>query len=137
MALALFKDNKKKEKKARKENLKHLLKSRPLGPGLTKSLTDSTGILPGSPITLPVTTDHTLIGKEAIEGREIIDKYDLATRGGKKSRKKRRRKKKKSRKKKKKTRRRKKKGGILFTGALAYGLYQTQMNGKKAVFNLP
>jgi hypothetical protein len=57
--------------------------------------------------------------------------------GGKKSRKKRRRKKKKSRKKKKKTRRRKKKGGILFTGALAYGLYQTQMNGKKAVFNLP
>ena len=137
MALALFKDNKKKEKKARKENLKHLLKSRPLGHGLTKSLTDSRGILPGSPITLPVTRDHTLIGKEAIEGREIIDKYDLATRGGKKSRKKRRRKKKKSRKKKKKTRRRKKKGGILFTGALAYGLYQTQMNGKKAVFNLP
>ena len=57
--------------------------------------------------------------------------------GGKKSRKKRRRKKKKSRKKKKKTRRRKKKGGILLEGALAYGLYQTQMNGKKAVFNLP
>ena len=134
---AVYKENNKKEKKARKENLKHLLKSRPLGHGLTKSLTDSRGILPGSPITLPVTRDHTLIGKEAIEGREIIDKYDLATRGGKKSRKKRRRKKKKSRKKKKKTRRRKKKGGILFTGALAYGLYQTQMNGKKAVFNLP
>ena len=134
---ALYKENNKKVKKARKENLKHLLKSRPLGHGLTKSLTDSTGILPGSPITLPVTRDHTLIGKEAIEGQKIIDNYDLATGGGKKSRKKRRRKKKKSRKKKKKTRRRKKKGGILFTGALAYGLYQTQMNGKKAVFNLP
>ena len=44
---------------------------------------------------------------------------------------------KKLRKKKKKTRRRKKKGGILLTGALGYGLYQTQMKGKKAVFNLP
>lgn len=137
MALALFKDNKKKEKKARQENLKHLSKSRPLGPGLKKSLTDSRGILPGSLITLPVTTDHTLIGKEAIEGREIIDKYDLATRGGKKSRKKRYKKKKKSRKKKKKTRKRNKKGGILLTGSLGYYLYQTKMNGKKAIFNWP
>jgi len=51
--------------------------------------------------------------------------------------KRRRKKNKKSRKKKKKTRRRKKKGGILLEGSLAYGLYQTQMNGKKAVFNWP
>lgn len=132
MALRQFKGD-----KERKKTLKHLSKSRPLGPGLKKSLTDSRGILPGSHITLPVTTDHTLIGKEAIEGREIIDKYDLATRGGKKSRKKRYKKKKKSRKKKKKTRKRNKKGGILLTGSLGYYLYQTKMNGKKAIFNWP
>lgn len=132
MALRQFKGD-----KERKKTLKHLSKSRPLGPGLKKSLTDSRGILPGSLITLPVTKDHTLIGKEAIEGREIIDKYDLATRGGKKSRKKRYKKKKKSRKKKKKTRKRNKKGGILLTGSLGYYLYQTKMNGKKAIFNWP
>jgi len=123
--------------KERKKKLTLLSNSRPLGPGLKRSLTDSRGIVPGSLITLPVTTDHTLIGQEAIDGQKIIDKYDLATRGGKKSRKKRRRKKKKSRKKKKKTRRRKKKAGFLLEGALGYYLYQTQMNGKKAVFNLP
>lgn len=94
MALRQFKGDKERSK-----NLKHLSKSRPLGPLLKRSLSDSTGIVPGSTITLPITTDHTLIGKEAIEGQKIIDKYDLATRGGKKSRKKRRRKKKKSRKK--------------------------------------
>ena len=94
MALRQFKGE-----KERKENLKHLSKSRPLGPLLKRSLSDSTGMAPGSTITLPVTTDHTLIGQEAIDGQKIIDKYDLATRGGKKSRKKRSKKKKKSRKK--------------------------------------
>ena len=94
MALRQFKGE-----KERKENLKHLSKSRPLGPLLKRSLSDSTGMAPGSTITLPVTTDHTLIGQEAIDGQKIIDKYDLATRGGKKSRKKKRKKKKKSRKK--------------------------------------
>merc|ERR1712072_1564023 len=93
MALRQFKGE-----KERKENLKHLLKSRPLGPLLKRSLSDSTGIVPGSTITLPITQDHTLIGQEAIDGQKIIDKYDLA-RGGKKSRKKKRKKKKKSRKK--------------------------------------
>ena len=94
MALRQFKGDKERSK-----NLKHLSKSRPLGPLLKRSLSDSTGIVPGSTITLPITTDHTLIGKEAIEGQKIIDKYDLSTRGGKNSRKKRRRKQKKSRKK--------------------------------------
>lgn len=84
---------------------------------------------------------NSLIGQEAIDGQKIIDKYDLQ-RGGKKSRKKKRKKKKKSRKKKrkkkrKKSRRRKKKAGFLFIGSLGYYLYQTKMNGKKAIFNLP
>jgi hypothetical protein len=137
MALPEFKGDKERIK-----NLQHLLKSRPLGPLLKRNLSDSTGIVPGSTITLPITQDHTLIGQEAIDGQKIIDKYDLA-RGGKKSRKKRRKKKKKSRKKrkkkskkKKKSRRRNKKAGFLFTG-LGYYLYQTKMNGKKAIFNLP
>jgi len=102
MALSQFKGDKK-----RITNLKHLSKSRPLGPLLKRSLTDSTGIVPGSTITLPITQDHTLIGKEAIEGQKIIGKYDLATRGSKKSRKKKRKKKKKSRKKKRKKKRKK------------------------------
>ena len=123
MALREFKGDKERIK-----NLQHLLKSRPLGPLLKRNLSDSTGIVPGSTITLPITQDHTLIGQEAIDGQKIIDKYDLA-RGGKKSRKKRR-------KKKKKSRRRNKKAGFLFTG-LGYYLYQTKMNGKKAIFNLP
>jgi hypothetical protein len=53
---------------------------------------------------------------------------------GKKSHKKNRKRKNKSR---KKSRKRKKKAGFLFTGSLGYYLYQTRMNGKKAIFNLP
>jgi len=81
--------------------------------------------------------------KEAIEGQKIIDKYDLATRGGKKSRKKKRKKKKKSRKKKKKSRKkhrrkskktRKKRGGA---DTLRDGIKQIYKGIKASKFSTP
>ena len=124
-------------KRDRIKNAKTLQKSRPLTTSNFHHLKESyTGKSFG-----PSSHNYVPVGPSFPRSsvtREDKRRLDaLGVIGGKKSRKKRRRKKKKSRKKKKKTRRRKKKGGILFTGALAYGLYQTQMNGKKAVFNLP
>ena len=95
----------------RKEKLKILNKSRPLGPRLKQNLSDIRGVAPGSTITYTVSPLSTAIGMEAIDAKRIKEKYGLA--GGKKKRRRRRTKKKKRKRRKrnlkKRTRRRRRK----------------------------
>ena len=90
-------------KEVRSANLKRLDKSRPHGPGLKQNLSDIRGVAPGCTITYTVSPLRTAIGLEAIDAKNIKDKYGLD--GGKKKR--RKKKKRRGRKNKKKEGRKK------------------------------